>query len=94
MTFPADFAWGSATASYQVEGAAFEDGRGYSVWDMISRKKKLAADGDAAWNVSARKPAVYNGHTGDVACDHYHRYRDDVASVSYTHLTLPTNREV
>ncbi|MDZ4770024.1 MAG: GH1 family beta-glucosidase [Chloroflexota bacterium] len=79
MTFPADFAWGSATASYQVEGAAFEDGRGYSVWDMISRKKKLAADGDAAWNVSARKPAVYNGHTGDVACDHYHRYRDDVA---------------
>ena len=63
MTFPEGFAWGAATAAYQVEGAAFEDGKGLSVWDMMCR----------------REGAVYQGHTGEVACDHYHRYREDVA---------------
>lgn len=63
MSFPTDFAWGAATASYQIEGAAFEDGRGWSVWDMFCRK-----DG-----------AVYQGQNGDIACDHYHRYQEDVA---------------
>ncbi|MBL7254604.1 GH1 family beta-glucosidase [Paractinoplanes lichenicola] len=63
ITFPDDFIWGAATASYQIEGAAREDGRGPSIWDTFSRTPGR----------------VYNGHTGDVACDHYHRYVDDVA---------------
>ena len=61
--FPKDFAWGAATASYQIEGAAFEDGKGPSVWDVFSH----------------RPGATYRGHTGDVACDHYHRWKEDVA---------------
>jgi beta-glucosidase len=60
--FPKDFVWGAAAASYQIEGAFDADGRGASVWDMFCRKP------DAVWN----------GHTGDVACDHYHRYAEDV----------------
>jgi beta-glucosidase len=63
MTFPKNFVWGTAAASFQIEGAATEDGKGPSVWDMLCRK-----DG-----------AVYQGHTGDIACDHYHRYAEDVA---------------
>ena len=63
MTFPKNFTWGTAAASFQIEGAAREDGKGPSVWDMLCRKPG----------------AVYNGHTGDVACDHYHRYPEDVA---------------
>jgi beta-glucosidase len=61
--FPAGFAWGTATASYQVEGAAAADGRGESIWDRFSHTPGRVAGGD----------------TGDVACDHYHRYREDVA---------------
>ena len=63
MSFPDGFVWGAATAAYQVEGAARDDGRGLSVWDMMCR-------------VPGR---IYKGHTGDVACDHYHRFREDVA---------------
>ncbi len=63
MSFPEGFVWGAAAAAYQVEGAAYEDGKGPSVWDMMCRKE------DAIWR----------GQTGDVACDHYHRYREDVA---------------
>ncbi|MGK5679471.1 GH1 family beta-glucosidase [Actinoplanes sp. URMC 104] len=63
ITFPDDFIWGAATASYQIEGAAREDGRGPSIWDTFSRTPGR----------------VYAGHTGDVACDHYHRYVEDVA---------------
>jgi len=63
MAFRDDFVWGAATAAYQIEGAWNEDGKGRSVWDMFCRKPE----------------AVWNGHTGDVACDHYHRYKDDVA---------------
>jgi beta-glucosidase len=63
MAFPKGFVWGAAAASYQVEGAAYEDGKGPSVWDMMCRK-----DG-----------AVWSGQTGDVACDHYHRYAEDAA---------------
>jgi beta-glucosidase len=63
ITFPDGFVWGAATASYQIEGAAREDGRGPSIWDTFSRTPGR----------------VYQGHTGDVACDHYHRYADDVA---------------
>src|SRR4051812_49360144 len=61
--FAKDFAWGVATASYQVEGAATEDGKGPSVWDVFCK----------------RKGAIFEGDTGDVACDHYHRYKEDVA---------------
>lgn len=62
-TFPAGFTWGVATASAQIEGAAFEDGKGESVWDRF-----------------ARIPGkVHNGDTLDVACDHYHRFREDFA---------------
>jgi beta-glucosidase len=63
LTFPEGFTWGTATASYQIEGAASADGRGLSVWDTFSR---------AAGN-------VHGGDTGDIACDSYHRYREDVA---------------
>ncbi len=62
-TFPSDFAWGAATSAYQVEGAATEDGRGESIWDRFSHTPGAVADGG----------------TGDVATDHYHRYREDVA---------------
>jgi len=63
VRFPEGFLWGAATASYQIEGAARDDGRGPSIWDTFSRTPGK----------------VVHGHTGDVACDHYHRYRDDVA---------------
>jgi beta-glucosidase len=61
--FPQDFIFGTATASYQVEGAAGEDGRGESIWDRFSHTPGKVRD----------------GHTGDVACDHYHRVDEDVA---------------
>jgi beta-glucosidase len=61
--FPAGFGWGFAASAYQIEGAANEDGRGPSVWDTFSRVPGAIADGG----------------TGDVACDHYHRYAEDVA---------------
>ncbi|HST50414.1 MAG TPA: GH1 family beta-glucosidase [Pyrinomonadaceae bacterium] len=60
--FPKGFLWGTATASYQVEGAAGEDGRGHSIWDTFSH-----TPGKVAGNA-----------TGDVADDHYHRYKQDV----------------
>jgi len=59
--FPKDFWWGSATAAYQVEGAASEDGRGPSIWDTFSHTPGMTDGGD----------------TGDVACDQYHRYEED-----------------
>ncbi|CQR60859.1 GH1 family beta-glucosidase [Streptomyces leeuwenhoekii] len=62
-TFPPDFVFGAATAAFQIEGAAREDGRGPSIWDTFAR----------------RPGAVAGGDTGDVACDHYHRYREDIA---------------
>ena len=63
MSFPEGFVWGAASAAYQVEGAAEEDGRGHSVWDEFCRQEG----------------AVWNGQDGKVACDHYHRYKEDVA---------------
>jgi beta-glucosidase len=61
--FPRDFLWGTATAAYQIEGASAEDGRGASVWDVFSDQPGRVANGD----------------TGDVACDHYHRWPEDIA---------------
>lgn len=63
MSFPDKFVWGAAAASYQIEGASTLDGGGESVWDMLCRKPG----------------AVWSGHDGSVACDHYHRYPEDVA---------------
>ncbi|MFC4111386.1 GH1 family beta-glucosidase [Nonomuraea zeae] len=60
------FLWGTATAAYQIEGATEEDGRGPSIWDTFAREPGRTRD----------------GHTGDVACDHYHRWREDVALMS------------
>jgi len=61
-TFPAGFRWGLATAAYQIEGAATEGGRGPSIWDTFSHTPGLSLHGD----------------TGDVACDHYHRWESDL----------------
>ena len=63
MNFPHDFLWGAATSAYQIEGATREDGRGPSIWDAFS-----SAPG-----------RTYQGETGDVAVDHYHRMEQDVA---------------
>jgi len=63
LRFPDGFVWGTATAAYQVEGAVTEDGRGPSIWDTFTHEPGRVIDGT----------------TGDVACDHYHRYLDDVA---------------
>ncbi|MFI0407699.1 GH1 family beta-glucosidase [Actinomadura sp. 3N508] len=69
--FPTGFRWGAATAAYQIEGAADEGGRGPSIWDTF-----------------ARTPGkVLGGDTGDVAVDHYHRFRDDVALMAGLGLT-------
>jgi beta-glucosidase len=61
--FPAGFVWGAATAAYQIEGAVHEDGRAPSIWDTFSHTPGKTENGD----------------TGDIACDHYHRWQDDVA---------------
>lgn len=61
--FPDGFLWGTATAAYQIEGATREDGRGESIWDRFS----------------ATPGKVFGGHTGEPACDSYHRSGDDIA---------------
>jgi beta-glucosidase len=71
LQFPAGFHWGSATASYQIEGAWQEDGKGESVWDRFSHTPGK----------------IRNGHTGDVACDSYHRFREDIALLREMNLT-------
>ncbi|NBV97053.1 MAG: glycosyl hydrolase family protein, partial [Verrucomicrobia bacterium] len=86
-TFPRDFLWGTATSAYQIEGAYKADGRGPSVWDRFCETKGK----------------VWEGQTGKVACDHYHRFPEDIAimrdlglqayrfSISWTRI-LPTGR--
>jgi beta-glucosidase len=71
IEFPDGFHWGAATASYQIEGAWKDDGKGESIWDRFSH-----TDGK-----------VQHGHTGDRACDHYHRFREDVALMKEMNLT-------
>ena len=68
--FPPGFLWGAATAAYQIEGAAHEDGRRDSIWDTFSRVPG----------------AVLGGDDGEVACDHYHRFADDVALMADLNL--------
>jgi len=62
VSFPNDFLWGTATSSYQIEGAVDKDGRGPSIWDTFTR----------------RPGTIEDGSTGDVACDHYNRWQEDV----------------
>ena len=61
--FPAGFLWGAATSAYQIEGAPLADGAGASIWQRFCGTPGL----------------VFEGQSGDIACDHYHRYREDVA---------------
>ena len=75
--FPADFFWGTATASYQVEGAWKADGKGESIWDRFSHTQGKIKGSD----------------TGDVACDTYHRYKEDVAimkRLNMKNISTPT----
>jgi len=69
--FPGQFHWGVATSAYQIEGAVAEDGRGESIWDTFCKLPGVIRD----------------GHTGDVATDHYHRWREDVGLMSDLGLT-------
>ena len=64
--FPGNFAWGVATSAYQIEGAVHEDGRGDSIWDEFCR----------------RPGAIKDGSSGEHACDHYHRAREDIALIA------------
>ena len=63
MGFAKDFVWGAATSSYQIEGTGRDYGKGQNIWDVFTKEPGR----------------VYEGHTGDIACDHYHRFREDVA---------------
>ena len=69
--FPKGFLWGAATSAYQVEGSPLADGAGPSIWQRFAHTPGMTKDGD----------------TGDVACDHYHRFRDDVALMKSLGLT-------
>ena len=62
MDFRKDFVWGAATSAYQIEGAVKEDGKGEHIWDVYTKEPGK----------------IFEGHTGEVACDHYHRYKEDV----------------
>ncbi len=63
MSFPEGFVWGAASSAYQLEGGAYDDGKGLNIWDVFCRKEGKIANGD----------------TGEVSTDHYHRYAEDVA---------------
>ena len=65
MGFSENFVWGAATSAYQIEGAAKEDGKGLHIWDVY-----------------AEEPGhIYEGHHGNMACDHYRRFRGDVKNM-------------
>ncbi|UUZ53633.1 family 1 glycosylhydrolase [Massilia sp. H-1] len=64
--FPADFTWGVATSAFQIEGASAADGKGPSIWDTFC----------------SQPGTIKDGSDGSVACDHYHRYREDVGLIA------------
>ena len=63
MAFDKDFVWGVSTAAYQIEGGAHEADKGLNVWDMGS----------------ATEGRIFEGHSGDIGCDHYHKFKEDIA---------------
>lgn len=65
MSFNKDFIWGVATSSYQIEGGAYKDGKGLNIWDVFCKEEGK----------------VFDNQTGDIACDHYHRYKEDIQSM-------------
>ena len=68
---PESFRWGAATSAYQIEGGTGEDGKGESIWDRF-----------------AHQPGTtFRGETGDIACDHYHRWREDIALMAGLGIT-------
>lgn len=79
MSFRRDFCWGVATSSYQIEGACREDGKGESIWDKFVHDNQAASyvpNNGGGFDTSGR---IWNHDTGDIACDDYHRYKEDVA---------------
>src|SRR5689334_21307079 len=70
MPFPESFLWGASASAYQIEGGAAQDGRGPSVWDIFCRTPG----------------ATHLGQTGDIACDHYNRWREDIMLMSRLNL--------
>ena len=68
--FPEGFLWGAATAAYQIEGSSMADGAGESIWDRFVHTPGMMKDGD----------------TGEVACDHYNRWREDIALMKRLNL--------
>lgn len=70
MKFPSNFIFGAATAAFQIEGSAYADGKGPSIWDQFSH----------------RKGKIRNGDTADIACDHYKRYNDDLSLMKELNL--------
>ncbi len=71
FTFPDNFTWGAATAAYQIEGAVHEDGRGLSTWDVFCDETGR----------------IDNGDSGEIACDHYHRWQEDISLMNELNLT-------
>ena len=71
MQFPKDFLWGTATSSYQIEGAVNEDGKGKSIWDVFTHVPGTVKDRS----------------NGDVAIDHYHRFREDIRLMATMGIT-------
>lgn len=65
MSFSKEFIWGVATSSYQIEGGSYEDGKGLNIWDAFCREEGK----------------IFDDHTGDIACDHYHRYKEDIKAM-------------
>ncbi|MCX7942756.1 MAG: family 1 glycosylhydrolase, partial [Dictyoglomaceae bacterium] len=68
--FPKGFLWGTATASYQIEGGVYEDGKGETVWDRFTHTPGT----------------IYQNQNGDIACDHYHRWKEDVEIMEFIGL--------
>ena len=70
MGFAKDFVWGAATSSYQIEGTRRDSGKGKNIWDVFTKEPGR----------------VYEGHTGDIACDHYHDLRIHPAKIGRAHV--------
>ncbi len=76
MDFGNTFIWGVSTAAYQIEGAWNEDGKGESIWDRFTHTK----------GILPFRSRIYQNHNGDIACDHYHRYREDLQLMRELHI--------